>query len=346
MPPAARVGDQTQHGGVITGPGATTVLIGFRPAAREGDYHTCPMSDPGPKPHVGGPIVGHSATVEIEMAMAARRFDKAACNSIGVSGAGVPPVMGNKGGDPDWEGELFDRDGDGWRDSARWKFRDDDGEYQKIFSLFGLELGVTPDAEFAYTDGEGGASFGYTDFLTSGWLRFGNKANGRAGAWEGSAPFTISKEGSQGKNPFVTWEPYVHAGEVSGESDVLLFHDGRRTGFALKGDVGLDTVAAGTRGEIHIPLPLGGSIDYVGGGQIGLGPALGFGPFGYLDHEEKRGHLGLLVDFPLGPVSLKGWGDLSAGRDQNSSQRRGTQGGGAGVATDFVITGEDTVLIG
>jgi uncharacterized Zn-binding protein involved in type VI secretion len=27
-------------------------------AARIGDMHMCPMVDPGPKPHVGGPIVG------------------------------------------------------------------------------------------------------------------------------------------------------------------------------------------------------------------------------------------------------------------------------------------------
>ncbi len=28
------------------------------PAARIADMHTCPMVDPGPKPHVGGPILG------------------------------------------------------------------------------------------------------------------------------------------------------------------------------------------------------------------------------------------------------------------------------------------------
>jgi len=28
------------------------------PAARIGDMHVCPMVDPGPKPHVGGPISG------------------------------------------------------------------------------------------------------------------------------------------------------------------------------------------------------------------------------------------------------------------------------------------------
>lgn len=28
------------------------------PAARISDMHTCPMVDPGPKPHVGGPVTG------------------------------------------------------------------------------------------------------------------------------------------------------------------------------------------------------------------------------------------------------------------------------------------------
>jgi uncharacterized Zn-binding protein involved in type VI secretion len=53
--PAARMGDQTAHGGVIVG-GFPTVLIGGKPAARVSDMHTCPMSN-GPVPHVGGPIL-------------------------------------------------------------------------------------------------------------------------------------------------------------------------------------------------------------------------------------------------------------------------------------------------
>ena len=32
-----------------------------KPAARKGDMHICPVVDPGPKPHVGGPIAGPSA---------------------------------------------------------------------------------------------------------------------------------------------------------------------------------------------------------------------------------------------------------------------------------------------
>lgn len=51
MPPAARVGDQTGHPGVITGPGVATVLIGGKPAAVVGDTHTCSaMHPPGPFP--------------------------------------------------------------------------------------------------------------------------------------------------------------------------------------------------------------------------------------------------------------------------------------------------------
>ncbi len=59
MPPAARIGDTTAHGGSIVA-GAPTVLIGGMPAARLTDMHVCPMQTPGvpPIPHVGGPIVG------------------------------------------------------------------------------------------------------------------------------------------------------------------------------------------------------------------------------------------------------------------------------------------------
>ncbi len=58
MPPAARLGDSTAHGGKIV-MGCPTVLIGGQPAARISDMHVCPMQTPGvpPIPHVGGPIM-------------------------------------------------------------------------------------------------------------------------------------------------------------------------------------------------------------------------------------------------------------------------------------------------
>jgi uncharacterized Zn-binding protein involved in type VI secretion len=75
---AARMGDSTAHGGVIT-VGFPQVLIEGMPAARVGDLHTCPMVD-GLKPHVGGPITGPGSTSVLIGGMpAARVGDMAQC---------------------------------------------------------------------------------------------------------------------------------------------------------------------------------------------------------------------------------------------------------------------------
>jgi len=88
--PAARVGDPTVHGGVIT-VGFPQVLIGGQPAARLGDMHTCPMQTPAvpPVPHVGGPIIMGSPTVLIGGQPAARVGDQATC--VGPPDTIVPP---------------------------------------------------------------------------------------------------------------------------------------------------------------------------------------------------------------------------------------------------------------
>ncbi len=82
MPPAARVGDQTQEAfpGVITGPGAPTVLIAGQPAVRVGDLVSCTNPPPpaGSGPHPAIPIVRGSATVLIAGQPAARVGDIAA----------------------------------------------------------------------------------------------------------------------------------------------------------------------------------------------------------------------------------------------------------------------------
>ena len=50
------------------------------PAARITDFHTCPMVNPGPVPHVGGPILSPGApTVLIGGMPAARVGDMAVC---------------------------------------------------------------------------------------------------------------------------------------------------------------------------------------------------------------------------------------------------------------------------
>jgi len=99
--PAARIGDQTAHGGVITGPGVPTVMIGGMPASVMGDMHACPMVNPAPPaiPHVGAAIIATGVTVLIGGKPAARMGDTAICtgppDSIIV---GCPTVLIGDGG--------------------------------------------------------------------------------------------------------------------------------------------------------------------------------------------------------------------------------------------------------
>jgi uncharacterized Zn-binding protein involved in type VI secretion len=96
MPPAARLGDNTIHGGIIV-VGYPTVLIENQPAARVGDMHICPMATPGtpPIPHVGGPILPPGApTVLIGGQPAARQGDWCLCvGPIDTIARGAPTVL-------------------------------------------------------------------------------------------------------------------------------------------------------------------------------------------------------------------------------------------------------------
>ena len=49
------------------------------PAARITDMHTCPLVNPGPVPHVGGPVVMGAPNVMIGFMPAARLGDTAVC---------------------------------------------------------------------------------------------------------------------------------------------------------------------------------------------------------------------------------------------------------------------------
>jgi uncharacterized Zn-binding protein involved in type VI secretion len=90
---AARILDLTNHGGVITGPGAPTVLIGGMPAARMTDMQVCPMVD-GVKPHVGGIVASGSASVLIAGLPAARVGDVVQCaGPPGTIASGLPSVI-------------------------------------------------------------------------------------------------------------------------------------------------------------------------------------------------------------------------------------------------------------
>ena len=90
MPAAARVGDVSNHGGTIVGPGVMTVLIGGMPAAVAGDLHVCPIPPPGHVPTVS-PFPMGSTTVLICGRPALRTTDACACGAMAAVGA--PTVM-------------------------------------------------------------------------------------------------------------------------------------------------------------------------------------------------------------------------------------------------------------
>jgi uncharacterized Zn-binding protein involved in type VI secretion len=99
--PAARVGDQTAHGGVITGPGVPMVLIGGMPASVMGDMETCPLVNPGvpPPPHVGGNIIATCVSVLIGGKPAARMGDSGVCAGPPTTiVGGCPTVLIGDGG--------------------------------------------------------------------------------------------------------------------------------------------------------------------------------------------------------------------------------------------------------
>jgi len=90
MPSGARVGDVSNHGGTIVGPGVPMVMIGGMPAAVATDNHVCVLPPTGHQPTVS-PFPMGSTTVLIGGKPALRVGDTCIC---GASAAlGEPAVM-------------------------------------------------------------------------------------------------------------------------------------------------------------------------------------------------------------------------------------------------------------
>lgn len=92
MPAAARVGDITNHGGTITGPGVSIVLIGGKPAAVAGDLHVCVLPPVSHQP-TSSPFPMGSTTVFIGGRPALRTSDACLCGAMAV--VGEPTVIIN-----------------------------------------------------------------------------------------------------------------------------------------------------------------------------------------------------------------------------------------------------------
>jgi uncharacterized Zn-binding protein involved in type VI secretion len=86
MAQAVRVGDTTTHGGTITGPGVSTVLIGGTPACVAGDMHVCSLPPNSHQPTTS-PFTSGSATVLIGGAAAVRTTDSCICGAMAAVGA-------------------------------------------------------------------------------------------------------------------------------------------------------------------------------------------------------------------------------------------------------------------
>lgn len=92
MPSAARVGDTTNHGGTIVGPGVSTVLIGGKPAAVAGDTHVCSLPPNSHQPTASVFPPG-SVTVLIGGMPALRTTDACICGAM--AAVGDPTVIIN-----------------------------------------------------------------------------------------------------------------------------------------------------------------------------------------------------------------------------------------------------------
>lgn len=90
MPAAARVGDTSNHGGVIAGPGEATVLIGGMPACVMLDTHVCSLPPNAHQP-TASPMMGGSGTVMIGGKPAIRTTDTAICGAM--AAVGEPTVV-------------------------------------------------------------------------------------------------------------------------------------------------------------------------------------------------------------------------------------------------------------
>jgi len=81
MPAAVRIGDQSNHGGVYSGPGVPTVSVVGMVAAVVVDLHTCPLPPSGHQPTTCPAAITGSTTVTIGGKPALRMGDSCACGA-------------------------------------------------------------------------------------------------------------------------------------------------------------------------------------------------------------------------------------------------------------------------
>ena len=251
--PAAALGDFAAHGGTIA-IGSPNVLIGGRPAARQGDSVACPL-------HGMGVISQGSATVLINGMPAARLLDLTGCLVAGLAAMSVPSVLGPPpdGAPPiEWagsfapekngkfheqndkerggvsvlhaEGHITDADKDGTRDTmsgaAELLRMRNEGALSPPsidFPLFGkMEVYGTHSEDIAYANAQASANV----------THYGGSASGsiEGGLSKSSGSLAISPVGDNGKNPLLSVGQEVNLMHAKAEGDALLGSDATRVG--------------------------------------------------------------------------------------------------------------------
>jgi uncharacterized Zn-binding protein involved in type VI secretion len=360
MPPAARLGDRTTHGGTLVH-GEPTVLIGSKWAARLGDPHVCPMSD-GPKPHVGGAITSASGSVFIGGALAARVGDSCACPSAGTVGVGVPNVIGPgappqlistdpKGRTtaeldeiddvtgPHAELEITDSDRDGTYDNIRARASAARMRNKAHHDVGGVRFGAEHRMDVGYAEKTAGLSTddglppstAYREHTDIGMVKEG-----------GSVSVGPAEEGV---NPWLKVDAEYGLGTAEGGADLFVGSDGDRHGFSAMGGAEAKAVSGELEAETSIPIPF---TDWtIETGLSVEGDAVAFGESGgaaiYYDSGRQRMNWRYKAPIPwLGlDVGLK----LSIGNKYPPKRLSGILVRGV-AAVNVIVTGDSSVLIG
>ncbi len=379
--PAASLGDLAAHGGTVV-VGSPNVLIGGRPAARQGDSIACAL-------HGIGTITQGSATVFINGMPASRLGDLTGCMAPGLAAISVPafigppvkpgakPIEHHSKGMTNAEADAAGKPAFGNAES-KWSDENQDGNYDNFDGSFSLvhyrDKGFQNVGQ--HKKGEkmvGGAELSGTNEVDAGLITVhahsrktdtgfatGASLEGTSVRWGGMA--ALSPRGNKGLN-----QALGVGGEVKGPAfkvagDALLGNDVHRHGFKLMGEAGVQVVGFETNHLTTIPLPKKLNIQIKEKAGATLGPAgLGGGIWLYYDDEKGRLYLGRTAKIRL-LFGLSGEWEISVGKEfvEDSpvpetpavasllpfTEYTNTPGFGAGGIVGAILAGTPTVLIG
>jgi len=324
--PAAAQGDAAAHAGIIA-IGSTNVLIGGRPAARQGDSVTCPF-------HGMGVISKGSGSVFINGMPAARLLDMTGCLVAGLAAISVPAVLGppptaapvaapaQDAAEPiDWAGS-FARGKNGKTHEQNDKERGGLSVLHAEAHITDADKDGTRDnisgaAELLRMRNKGALSPPSIDFPLFGKMEvygthsedivyanaqaaanvthYGGSASGtaEAGLSKSSASLAISPVGDNGLNPLISVGQEVNLMHAKAEADVLVGSDATRVGLGGGYSYGAEALSTETTYIATTPTsPYINDLNFQGVYKKNVAwahtPEVGGGAWLYYDKSKQR----------------------------------------------------------